>query len=99
MNEKRPELGGRFLRLMPPMSSDVQVFSGGLTSAVGRGTSAAVPVVEAGLSSIAPGGDAVGEPSPLLLESAVGSFTFGLVMGMADLVTLREAIALARARW
>ena len=79
------------------MSSEVQVFSGGLT-AVGRGTSVGVPVVDAGLSSVAPGGDAVGEPLPLPLESAGASFTFGLVMGMADLVTLREAIALARAR-
>lgn len=98
MNEKRPEDEGRFLRLIPPISSDDQVFSGGLT-AVGRGTSTGVPAADAGLSSVTPGGDAVGEPLPLPLESAGASFTFGLVIGMADFVTLREAIALARARW
>ena len=45
VNEKSPELGGMFLMLTPPISRDVQVFSGGF-GAVGLGTSTGATVPE-----------------------------------------------------
>ena len=47
LKEKRPELGGIFLMLRPPISSAFQVFSGGLM-AVGRGASAIGATVDEG---------------------------------------------------
>ena len=38
VKEKSPEVGGRFLIFTPPISRDVQLFSGGL-GAVNRGAS------------------------------------------------------------
>ena len=38
MKEKSPDVGGRFLIFTPPISNDVQLFSGGF-GAVGRGAS------------------------------------------------------------
>jgi hypothetical protein len=47
VKEKRPELGGIFLILRPPISSAFHVFSGGLM-AVGRGASAIGATVDEG---------------------------------------------------
>jgi len=47
LKEKRPDERGIFLILRPPISSDVQVFSGRLL-AVGRGDSAMGATVEEG---------------------------------------------------
>ena len=89
--------------LTPPMSSEFQVLSGGRLS-VGRCASAIGATVEDGWL-IAPelAGDK-SEPSDESVSfadpfnSGDGLTRLGFVMGMADFVTLRDAIALARAR-
>lgn len=90
------------------MSSELHVFSGGL-AAVGRGASAMGPTMDEGWLAFAgvPFGEgAAEEPLTSVLESSLsfvlcseGGGLLGLVMVMADLVTVRDAIALARARW
>src|ERR1700747_1578111 len=47
VKEKRPEVGGRRLICTPPMSSELQLFAGGL-AAVGRGASATGATVDEG---------------------------------------------------
>ena len=109
VKENRPELGGRFLILTPPMSREDQVLSGGLL-AVGRGASAMGATVEDGwLTALPPPGDVscvsgvevTDEESlvPLLVASTGGLTRFGFVIGIADLKKPLEAIALALARW
>lgn len=91
--------------LTPPMSSDVHVFSGGFI-AVGREASTKGPGVDGRCKTAVPlplTGEESGEPSIALpLSCSVvggGLMRLGLVIGMADLATVREAIALARALW
>jgi hypothetical protein len=107
VKEKRPEVEGIVLMLTPPISREFQVFSGGRV-AVGRGASAIGATVEDGwFTGPAPQGgvsggagavvDSTSFDTPLISEG--GLIRFGFVMGMADFVTVREAIALARARW
>lgn len=65
---------------------------------VGRGASATGATVEEGwfvLGELWEGSELEGEAA----VSGGGLTRLGLVMGMADLVMVREAIALARARW
>ncbi|SRR6266550_2514839 len=108
VKENRPEFGGRFLILTPPISREDQVLSGGLL-AVGRGASAMGATVEEGwLTVLPPPGDVScvsgvevrDEESlmPLVLASTGGLTRFGFVIGMADLKKPLEAIALALAR-
>lgn len=90
--------------LTPPISSEFHAFSGGFI-AVGRAIGATVlegwltaaPLLgEVSVGSGVPGDESMALEVPL---SSGGGFTmFGLVIGMADLVTVLEAIALARAR-
>lgn len=97
LNENSPDVGGIFLIFTPPISSEFHVFSCGRI-VVGRGASATGATVEEGWFVLGE----VWEGSELEGEATVsgGDLTrLGLVMGMADLVTVREAIALARARW
>ena len=98
--EKRPELEGIFLILRPPISSAFHVFSGALI-AVGRGAWAIGATVDEGwFAAIALEGDESGDSESFSFTSVAGVcglMRFGFVMGMADLVTVREAIALARA--
>lgn len=95
-------MGGKFLILTPPISSEFQLFCGGL-GAVGRSGS------EVGLAAdkmwfSAALWELLGDDSGALsssfnpLTSVIGLTGLGLVIGIADLVTVREAIALARAR-
>jgi len=80
--------------LMPLMSSEVQVLSGGFIIVVGREASDMYPTADGGRFSF---GEESGETTTPL-GSIGGALTwFGLVMGIADLVTVREAMALARA--
>jgi hypothetical protein len=105
LNEKRPELGGRFLRLTPPMSNELHVFWGGRI-VCGRGATAMGATVEEGWfvpeGDPSPAGESIevaGEVSgPLDVPLSSGGDLFGLVMVTADLATDRAAIALARAR-
>jgi len=78
------------------MSSDVQVLSGGFIIVVGRETSAIDPTADDGRSPL---GEASGESAIPLGSVGVALMRLGLVIGMADLVTVREAMALARALW
>ena len=94
----------------PPMSNDVQVFSGGL-GAVGLGlsaTDATVPTaVELALGEgpLATAVDDVDDGVPFASPSFVAPLesdalmAFGFWIGIADLGIALEAIALARARW
>jgi hypothetical protein len=104
---KRPDVGGRFLICTPPMSSELQLFSGGLV-AVGRGASATGATVDDGWLTLELVPFVEGSP-PVLglmpfstpsdsLMIVSGGGLLGFVMGIADFVTVREAIALARAR-
>ena len=104
LKERRPDVGGIFLMLIPPMSSEVHVFSGG-RFAVRRGASAIGATVEEGWFGAF---ELVGDASDMSEESEsfVEPFTsggskirLGFVIGIADFVTVREAMALARARW
>ena len=96
VNEKRPEVAGMFLMLTPPMSSDVQVFSGGLI-AVRRGASAIGPTVDEGWLTLPPVGEASGES--VLGSTGAGLSRLGFVIGIADFATVRDAIAFALALW
>lgn len=100
LKEKSPEVEGIFLMLTPPMSNEFQVFSGERI-AVGRGATGAT--VEEGWSTTLTGdASEASDVSGSFVEPLVcggGLTRFGLVIGMADLVTVREAMALARARW
>ena len=98
--------------LTPPMSSEFHVFCGGF--AVSRGASAIGATVEegwlimeparlgelsdalvgAGVEEVTGASDSLGGVS----APTVGLTRLGFVIGMADLVTVREAMALARAR-
>ena len=107
VKEKMPDVGGRCLICTPPMSSELQLFSGGL-AAVGRGASATGATVDEGWLTAELEPFVVGSPFELVLmpfSTPFGSFVtvsggglLGLVMGIADFVTVRDAIALARAR-
>jgi len=107
VKEKRPDVGGRCLICTPPMSSELQLFSGGL-AAVGRGASDTGATVDEGWLTEGLEPFVVGSPLGLVLipfstpsDSFVtvsGGGLLGLVMGIADFVTVRDAIALARAR-
>jgi hypothetical protein len=89
------------------MSNEFQVLSGGLL-AVGRGASAIGATVEEGwlTAPVLVGDDSEGscasedesESLARPLTSDIGLIRLGLVIGMADFVIVREAIALARAR-
>jgi hypothetical protein len=97
LKEKRPEEEGMFLIFTPPISSEFHVFSGGRI-VVGRGASVTGATVDEGwlaLGEDCEGSEVEGEET----VSGGGLTRLGLVIGMADLVTVREAIALARARW
>ena len=99
--EKRPELEGIFLMFRPPISSAFHVLSGALI-AVGRGAWAIGATVDEGwFAATALEGDEPGDDSDSFPFTSVagvcGLMRFGFVMGIADLVTVREAIALARA--
>jgi len=100
VKEKRPELGGIFLILRPPISSAFHVFWGGL-AAVGRGTSAIGATVDEGwFTAPALEGEESGDSKSfpfVSVEGVCGLMRFGFVIGMADLAIVREAIALARA--
>jgi hypothetical protein len=88
--------------LTPPMSSEFHVFCGGRI-AVGRGASAIGATVEDGWFALPGVGEASSEVESesfvVPLASSGGLIGFGFVIGIADLATVREAIALARARW
>ena len=86
VKEKRPEFGGRFFMLTPPMSREVQLNSG-----LGLDGWAIGATVEEGWLAFP--FSRVGESE----NSSGGGFGFGFVIGMADFATVREAIALARA--
>lgn len=89
------------------MSSDVQLLSGGL-GAVSRGASDGPATAEGWLATTA---GVVSElPAAPFVPGVDVSVSFGtpfgsglgrlgFVMGIADFATVREAIALARARW
>lgn len=107
VKEKSPEVGGRFLIFTPPISSDVQLFSGGL-GAVRRGASDGPATAEGWLAATA----GVVSKFPIVplvprivfsvsLEAPFGSGLgrLGFVIGIADFAIVREAMALARARW
>jgi len=84
----------------PPISSDVQVFSGGFI-AVGRGASAIGATVDDGWLTTPFVGDDCADSvisDPFVSGAGGGLTRLGLVIGMADLVTVRDAIALALAR-
>jgi hypothetical protein len=101
VNEKRPDVGGMVFRLTPPISSEFQVFSGGRV-AVGRGASAMGATVEEGWFAFEDVGDVSGagvDDEGISLDPFNSAFArFGFVIGIADFATVREAIALARAR-
>lgn len=107
VKEKRPDVGGRYFICTPPMSSELQLFSGGL-AAVGRGASATGATVDDGWLTTELTPFVEGSPLGLgLIPFSTPSDSFvavsgggllGFVMGIADFVTVREAIALARAR-
>ena len=102
----RLELPGKCFIFTPPMSNEVHAFVGG-SVIEGRATSMTGPAVEEGWLAEAPAvfGDDCAVPScnaGLPVSSAtlfVSGGLLGLVMGIADLVTVRDAIALARALW
>lgn len=97
--EKRPELGGIFLMPRPPISSALHVFSGGL-AAVGRGAAIGATVEEGWFTATELEGEESGDSESFPFTSVAGVcglMRFGFVIGMADLTTVREAIALARA--
>jgi len=107
VKEKRPDVGGRCFICTPPMSSELQLFLGGL-AAVGRGASATGATVDEGWltaeltpfveeSPLGLGLIPFSTPSDSLMTTSGGGL-LGFVMGIADLVTVRDAIALARAR-
>jgi hypothetical protein len=84
------------------MSRELHVFCGGRI-AVGRGASMMGATVEDGWFALvalcALGEVSSGGPSSSLVPFiSVPGLELGFVIGMADLVTVREAIALARAR-
>ena len=108
MKEKRPEVGGRFLIFTPPISNDVQLFSGGF-GAVSRGASDGPATAEGWLAARA---GMVASEIPVVPFVPVVAFSasfdapfgsglgrLGFVIGIADFATDREAMALARARW
>lgn len=108
VKEKSPEVGGRFLIFTPPISNDVQLFSGGF-GAVGRGASDGPVIAEGWLAATAGVVDSELPVEPFVpgvefsasFETPFGSGLgrLGFVIGIADFATVREAIALARARW
>lgn len=105
VNEKRPEVDGRFLMLTPPMSNEFQVFSGGRME-WGRGATAIGATVDDGWfvidgdpSLCCVSGEATEASESLEFPLTSGGGLFGLVIVTADLATDRAAIALARARW
>lgn len=71
------------------------MFCGGRI-AVGRGASAMGATVDEGWLAVAL--FKLGEPSSCFTSVLGAGFVFGFVMGMADRVTVLEAMALARAR-
>lgn len=92
----------------PPISNDVQLFSGGF-GAVSRGASDGPATAEGWLAATA---GVVVSGIPVVPFVTVVEFSasfeppfgsglgrFGFVIGIADFVTVREAMALARARW
>lgn len=93
VNENSPDVGGIFLILTPPISNDVQVFSGGL-GAVGRpigatvaeGWSACMDTVLGDPLRVACEAETCGEDeSPSFVPLVSGGFTaFGFVIGIAD---------------
>jgi hypothetical protein len=98
----KPDDGGIVFRLTPPISNEFQVFSGGRL-AVGRGASAIGATVEEGWFAMGAVGDVSGAgvedegvSEPLISDG--GFVELGLVIGIAALATVRQAIALARAR-
>lgn len=108
MKEKSPEVGGRVLMLTPPISNDLQLFSGGF-GAVRRGASDGPVTAEGWLAATA---DVVVSELPKVpfdpgVEFSVSLATpfrsglgrLGFVIGIADFAIVRVAIALARARW
>ena len=81
--------------LMPLMSSEVQVLSGGFIIAVGLEASDMYPTADGGRFSL---GEESGETTTTPLGSIGVALTrFGLVIRIADLVMVRDAMALARA--
>lgn len=108
VKEKRPEVGGRFLIFTPPISNDVQLFSGGF-GAVSRGASDGPTTAEGWLAATAgivvseipvvPFVPAVEFSASLGVPFGSGLGRLGFVIGIADFATVREAMALARARW
>jgi hypothetical protein len=103
VSEKRPDVGGKFLIFTPPMSRELHVFCGGRI-AVGRGASMMGATVEDGwfalvalceLGEVSNGATSSSLAVPFI---SVLGLELGFVIGMADLVTVREAMALARAR-
>ena len=107
MKEKSPEVGGRFLIFTPPISNEVQLFSGGF-GAVGRGASDGPATAEGWLAATA---DVVFSELPAVpfvpgvefsasfrVPFGSGLGRLGFVIGIADFAIVREAIALARAR-
>jgi hypothetical protein len=103
VKENKPDEGGRFLIPTPPMSRELQVFSGGFIAVI-RGASAIGAAVADGWAAEVAGddseasGESVSFAEPFV--SGRGGLTrFGFVIGIADFATVLEAIALARARW
>lgn len=102
VKENSPEVGGRFLIFTPPISNDVQLFSGGF-EAVRRGASDGPVTAEGWLAATA--GVVVSE-LPVEVEFSVsfnapfgsGLGRLGFVIGIADFATVRETMACARAR-
>jgi len=106
--EREKSRGGRrFLIFTPPISNDVQLFSGGF-GAVRRGASEGPATAEGWLAATV--GGVVSELGVVSFIPAVefsASFTvqfgsglgrLGFVIGIADFAIVREAMALARAR-
>ena len=91
LKENKPEFDGRFLIPTPPMSNDVHV-----ASDRGLGGSAIGATVDDGWLAfpLASGGESDSNGS----SGGGFGFGFGLVIGIADFATVRDAIALARAR-
>lgn len=91
---KRLDDGGICLMLTPPMSREVHAFWGA-AAAIGRTASVMGGAVDMGLIVAATSPGVAGLPSASALEILTA---FGLVIGIADLATVRAANALARAR-
>ena len=108
VKEKSPEVGGRFLIFTPPISNDVQLFDGGF-GAVRRGASDGPATAEGWLAAmagvvvsklpVAPFVPGVEFSVSLEIPFGSGLGRLGFVIGIADFAIVREAIALARARW